>query len=285
MYQGGIASEAAYEEAERKYRTLTQDLERLKLAVQVAEKNQERAQLSLRELVGSMDDNEYLRDVQQAEIQRLESELEILRGDLSKTEIRAPVDSVVLEKYIEDSRVLQPGTPLMRLGDLTTIEIESDILSEEVTRIAVGDPVEISGKALGNRALTGEVTRIYPSGFKKISALGIEQQRVKILVGFDNGEVHLRPGTSVDIRVITERHENAVAVPERATFKLDDGWAVFRVNSGRAKLAPVTIGLKNDEWAEIVEGLAPGDVIITERKNELGDGVRIDPVPLKNNGE
>jgi len=57
------------------------------------------------------------------------------------------------------------------------------------------------------------------------------------------------------------------------------------VNSGRAKLAPVTIGLKNDEWAEIVEGLAPGDVIITERKNELGDGVRIDPVPLKNNGE
>ncbi|MDY0030547.1 MAG: efflux RND transporter periplasmic adaptor subunit [FCB group bacterium] len=285
MYQGGIASEADYEEAERKYRTLTQDLERLKLAVQVAEKNQERAQLSLRELVGSMDDNEYLRDVQQAEIQRLESELEILRGDLSKTEIRAPVDSVVLEKYIEDSRVLQPGTPLMRLGDLTTIEIESDILSEEVTRIAVGDPVEISGKALGNRALTGEVTRIYPSGFKKISALGIEQQRVKILVGFDNGEVHLRPGTSVDIRVITERHENAVAVPERATFKLDDGWAVFRVNSGRAKLAPVTIGLKNDEWAEIVEGLAPGDVIITERKNELGDGVRIDPVPLKNNGE
>ena len=253
--------------------------------MQVAEKNQERAQLSLRELVGSMDDNEYLRDVQQAEIQRLESELEILRGDLSKTEIRAPVDSVVLEKYIEDSRVLQPGTPLMRLGDLTTIEIESDILSEEVTRIAVGDPVEISGKALGNRALTGEVSRIYPSWFKKISALGIEQQRVKILVGFDNGEVHLRPGTSVDIRVITERHENAVAVPERATFKLDDGWAVFRVNSGRAKLAPVTIGLKNDEWAEIVEGLAPGDVIITERKNELGDGVRIDPVPLKNNGE
>lgn len=281
LYEQGIASEADYDEAGRKYRTLKQDLERLKLAERVAEKNLELTQLSQHELVDSVDDNEYMREVYMAEIQRLESELRILRDDLKKTEIRAPVDSVLLEKYIEDSRVLQAGTPLMRLGDMTTIEIESDILSEEVTSISVGDPVEISGKALGNRTLLGEVTRIYPSGFKKISALGIEQQRVKILAGFDNSNVHLRPGTSVDIRVITERHDNVVAVPERATFKYDGGWAVFKVNSGKAKLVPVTLGLKNDEWAEILDGVKPGDIIITERKNELEDGVRIDPMLVK----
>ncbi len=281
LYEQGIASEADYDEAGRKYRTLKQDLERLKLAERVAKKNLELTQLSQHELVDSVDDNEYMREVYMAEIQRLESELRILRDDLKKTEIRAPVDSVLLEKYIEDSRVLQAGTPLMRLGDMTTIEIESDILSEEVTSISVGDPVEISGKALGNRTLLGEVTRIYPSGFKKISALGIEQQRVKILAGFDNSNVHLRPGTSVDIRVITERHDNVVAVPERATFKYDGGWAVFKVNSGKAKLVPVTLGLKNDEWAEILDGVKPGDIIITERKNELEDGVRIDPMLVK----
>ena len=281
LYEQGIASEADYDEAGRKYRTLKQDLERLKLAERVAEKNLELTQLSQHELVDSVDDNEYMREVYMAEIQRLESELRILRDDLKKTEIKAPVDSVLLEKYIEDSRVLQAGTPLMRLGDMTTIEIESDILSEEVTSISVGDPVEISGKALGNRTLLGEVTRIYPSGFKKISALGIEQQRVKILAGFDNSNVHLRPGTSVDIRVITERHDNVVAVPERATFKYDGGWAVFKVNSGKAKLVPVTLGLKNDEWAEILDGVKPGDIIITERKNELEDGVRIDPMLVK----
>jgi len=130
----------------------------------------------------------------------------------------------------------------------------------------------------------GKVTRIYPSGFKKISALGIEQQRVKILIGFDNGEAHLRPGTSVDIRVITELHEGVTAVPERATFKRDGGWAVFKVNGGKARLVPVTIGLKNDEWAEITEGVEPGDIIITERKNELEDGVRIAPMPLNGSG-
>lgn len=281
LYEQGIASEADYDEAGRKYRTLKQDLERLKLAERVAKKNLELTQLSQHELVDSVDDNEYMREVYMAEIQRLESELRILRDDLKKTEIKAPVDSVLLEKYIEDSRVLQAGTPLMRLGDMTTIEIESDILSEEVTSISVGDPVEISGKALGNRTLLGEVTRIYPSGFKKISALGIEQQRVKILAGFDNSNVHLRPGTSVDIRVITERHDNVVAVPERATFKYDGGWAVFKVNSGKAKLVPVTLGLKNDEWAEILDGVKPGDIIITERKNELEDGVRIDPMLVK----
>ncbi|MFO7974662.1 MAG: efflux RND transporter periplasmic adaptor subunit, partial [Candidatus Hydrogenedentota bacterium] len=192
----------------------------------------------------------------------------------------APVDSVLLEKHIEDSRVLQAGTPLMRLGDMTTIEVESDILSEEITRISEGDPVEISGKALGERTIMGEVTRIYPSGFEKISALGIEQQRVKILISFDNSEVHLRPGTSVDIRVITNHHKDVAAVPERATFKNNGDWAVFKVQNGRAKLTPVTIGLKNDEWAEIVEGVQPGDTIITERKNDLEDGVRIDPAPL-----
>ncbi|MEA3365102.1 MAG: efflux RND transporter periplasmic adaptor subunit [Candidatus Hydrogenedentes bacterium] len=280
LYKQDIASEADYDEAERKYQTLKQDAERLEIAVRAAEKSLELAELSRKELIDSVDDNEYMRQVYLAEIQRLESELGILRDDLSNTDITAPVDSVLLEKYIEDSRVLQAGTPLMRLGEMTTIEIESDILSEEVTRISVGDPVEISGKALGDQTLMGEVTRIYPSGFEKISALGIEQQRVRILIGFDNNQVRLRPGTSVDIRVITQQHENVVAVPERATFKRNGGWAVFKVNNGRAKLTPVTIGLKNDEWAEIIEGVQPGDTIITERKNDLEDGVRIDPAPL-----
>jgi len=284
LYKQGVASEADYDEAERKYRTLKEDFERMKLAERVAQKNLERAELSQRELAGSIDDNEYMREVYQAEIQRLDSELSILRDDLGKTEIKAPVGSVLLEKYIEDARVLPAGSPLVRLGDLATIEIESDILSEEVTRISVGDPVEIGGKALGGRTIMGKVTRIYPSGFKKISALGIEQQRVKILIGFDNGEAHLRPGTSVDIRVITELHEGVTAVPERATFKRDGGWAVFKVNGGKARLVPVTIGLKNDEWAEITEGVEPGDIIITERKNELEDGVRIAPMPLNGSG-
>jgi HlyD family secretion protein len=280
LYKQDIASEADYDEAERKYQTLKQDAERLEIAVRIAGKSLELAALSQQQLIDSVDDNEYMRQVYLAEIQRLESELDILRDDLSNTDITAPVDSVLLEKYIEDSRVLQAGTPLMRLGDMTTIEIESDILSEEVTRISVGDPVEISGKALGDPTLMGEVTRIYPSGFEKISALGIEQQRVTILIGFDNSEVHLRPGTSVDIRVITEQHTNVVAVPERATFKRNGGWAVFKVNNSKAKLTPVTIGLKNEEWAEITEGVQPGDTIITERKNDLEDGVRIDPAPL-----
>ncbi|MFO7976377.1 MAG: efflux RND transporter periplasmic adaptor subunit, partial [Candidatus Hydrogenedentota bacterium] len=181
LYKKDIVSESDYDEAERKYKTLKQDAERLEVARRVAEKNLELAELSQKQLIDSVDDNEYMREVYLAEIQRLDSELDILRDDLNKTEIPAPVDSVLLEKHIEDSRVLQPGTPLMRLGDMTTIEIESDILSEEVTRISEGDPVEISGKALGEQTIMGEVTRIYPSGFEKISALGIEQQRVKIL--------------------------------------------------------------------------------------------------------
>jgi len=284
LYRQGAVSESDYDEADRRYQTLQQDVARLELAERVANKNLEIAELSRRELFESVDDNEYLRRVHLAEIQRLESQRAVLRDDLRKTEIRAPVESVLLEKYIEDARVLQAGTPLLRLGDLTTIEIESDILSEEVTRISVGNPVEITGRALRDKTIPGEVTRIYPSGFKKISALGIEQQRVRILIGYNNAGVTLRPGTSVDIRVITDQRGDVVAVPERATFKHNDGWAVFKVAGGRARIRPVVIGLRSDEWAEIIEGLAPGDVVITERKNELADGVRIDPMPLEGGG-
>src|SRR5690606_26147356 len=116
---------------------------------------------------------------------------------------------------------------------------------------------------------------IYPSGFMKISALGIEQQRVRTLISFDNSTLHLRPGTSLDVRIITGESENAAAVPERATFRHEGEWAVFTVKGGRAHLTPVTVGLKNDEWAEIAEGVVPGMTVVADVKNELTDGMRV----------
>jgi len=278
LLEGGITSQSAYDAAKRTYESLAQDVDRLKLAVEAAAKVRETADLERQSLLDSVDDNDYLREVYQAEIESLDARLAALNNDLAKTTVKAPVHGVILEKLVEGDRVLPIGTPLLLLGKLADVEIESDVLSEEVGPIRVGNAVEITGKALQNQTVMGQVTRIYPSGFRKISALGIEQQRVKVIIGFDNSERQLRPGTSLDVHVITAERPDALAVPERATFRRSDQWSVFAVRDGNAVLTPVTIGIKNDEWAEILDGLEEGDTIVAEPRNDLEDGMRVTAV-------
>jgi len=278
LREAGAVSQSQYDEAERAFKNARENLERAKLAEKANQKGREMANLASERLRGSIDDNEFMRQVYGAEIESLETQRNQFQDDLEKATIKSPVDGVILEKFVEDRRVLAAGSPLLRVGKMSTIEIECDVLSEEVGRVSVGDPVEITGKALNDAVIMGAVERIYPAGFKKISSLGIEQQRVRTIIRFDNSEAQLRPGTSVDVRIITDEAADAVAVPERATFRHDGGWAVFAVNGGHAKLTPVEITLKNDDWAAIGAGVTAGQTIIAEPKNELQDGMAVAPL-------
>ncbi|MCC6696113.1 MAG: efflux RND transporter periplasmic adaptor subunit [Candidatus Hydrogenedentes bacterium] len=278
LFESGAVSQSQYDEAERGLKNARENLERVSLASDSVKKALDIAELASQRLAGSVDDNEFMREVYRKEIENLESQLNVLKDDLAKTQIASPVKGVVLEKFVDDKRVLAAGTPLLRIGDLQTIEIECDVLSEEIVRVKVDDPVEITGKALNDRVVLGRVNRIYPSGFQKVSALGIEQQRVRTILTFDDPSENLRPGTSVDVRIITGEVKDAISVPERATFRSDGGWAVFVVEGGRARLVPVEIALKNDDWAAIRSGLQPGQIVVAEPKNELADGVRVAPL-------
>jgi HlyD family secretion protein len=275
LFDQGAVPQAQLDEAKRQFDNLEDTVARIDLTISATEKIVRVAELSSERLSGSVDDNEFMRDAYNADIDRIEAQLKALHTDLEKAQIKSPVDGIVMEKYVEDERVMMGGSPVMKIGDLNTIEIECDILSEEVVQIEVGDPVEITGKALDDRVVMGKVSRVYPSGFMKISALGIEQQRVRTIIEFDNSDSHLRPGTSVDVRVITEESVDALSVPERSVFRHDNGWAVFLVDGTHAKLTPVELGLKNDDWAEIVSGLDLGEIIVAEPKNELTDGTSI----------
>jgi len=153
----------------------------------------------------------------------------------------------------------------------------SDILSEEIGRVRPGQIVEISGKALEGRTIQGRVKRIYPAGFKKISALGVEQQRVKVIVSFDNNGLGLRPYVSVDIRIIVAEHKGVLTVPERAVFRSGDGWAVMVIEKGRLAVRPIEIGLRNDRLVEVTGGLSRDDVVVLEPTNSLRPGVRARP--------
>lgn len=278
MLEGGVISPQQFDEAQLQFQGLQQDIQRAVAAEEAARKGVQVARLQSQELAGSVDDNEYLRQTQLAEVERLQSQIDILRDNLAKAEIRAPVTGPILEKFVIDERVLPAGTPIMRLGDLGSIEIECDVLSEEVGRVQERHRALLLGKALATSENSSAVVkRVYPSAFTKISALGIEQQRVKVLLDFDNSAFNLRPGTSLDVRIITAEQPDAVAVPERAVFRREGAWHVFKVDGSVARLARVELGLKNDEWAEIKSGLTVDDLIITQPMNDLTDGARVEP--------
>lgn len=275
LREAGIASTRDLEAAETLRTARRKEAERAALAVQAAALGRDVAELNARRVEISADDNEYLRDVYQAEIEQLRAQINVLRDDLERANVRAPVSGPLLERFVEHPRALPAGAPLARVGDLDSIEIECDVLSEEVVRVAPGNPVEITGRAVDGAALPGAVTRVYPAAFQKISSLGIEQQRVRTIVGFDNTGLGLRPGTSVDVRIITAEAPDVLAIPERALFREDGSWRVFVVRNGRAEAVTVEVGLRNDTWAEIRGGLAEDSEVITELGNEIAPGVRV----------
>lgn len=275
LLEAGATSESQHDEADLRYRGLQEDLKRAKFEGDAAQKALEQADIALKRLEGSIDDNEYKRDSYKAETEGLRARLAALKDDLKKTNIAAPVSGPILEKFVEDRRVLLAGEQLLKIGDMKSIEIESDVLSEEIAHMRVGNRVEIQGKVLGDDGLIGAVKRIYPAGFMKISSLGVEQQRVRTIIDFDNSEVQLRPGTRVDVNIITAESPNTLAIPDRALFRHQGNWALFVVDGNTARLISVEVGLRNDDWAEIKSGIEEGQLIISELKNDLVDGAKV----------
>ncbi|MCD6405458.1 MAG: efflux RND transporter periplasmic adaptor subunit [Planctomycetes bacterium] len=279
LLAGGAISQTDFDEGERLYLMLESRHKGAASNAGAVSNSLEKAKVELKRLRKSIDDNEFQRTAYLAQIRQTRAETAILSDELAKCEIRAPASGPVLEIYQEDEQVLPAGAPLVKIGDLDSICIESDILSEEVGDVKLGQDVEISGPAVGREALAGKVERIWPSGFEKISSLGIEQQRVKVIIAFDNSVLNLRPGVRLDVRIVTAKRENALRVPERALLKMSRQWHVFAVRGTRADLAPVEVGLRNDDYAEITNGLQAGDLVILSPPRELENGARITTGP------
>jgi HlyD family secretion protein len=192
-------------------------------------------------------------------------------------ELASPVDGVVLRRHYESAMPVQPGAPLLEVGDPAALEIEVDVLSADAVRLRPGMAVELLrwGEA---HVLAGRVRRIEPGGFTKVSALGVEEQRVWVIVDIDSPHEQwstLGDAYRVDARFVLDRRDDVLRVPVSALFRDGDGWQVFRLDDGRASSTAVGIGLRGGLWAELVDGLAAGDQVIVHPDRELDDGSRV----------
>lgn len=191
--------------------------------------------------------------------------------------IRAPISGRVLRVFQESSAVIAAGTNLLELGDPTDLEVEIDVLSREAVKIKPDAPVLLEHWG-GDKPLHGRVRLIEPSAFTKISTLGVEEQRVNVIVDLidpPQERTELGDGFRVEARIVVAEAAGVIKVPTSALFRVGNQWAVFRVEGGVARQRPVKIGLQNGLEAEVLEGLEEGDEVVTHPGDNVTDGIEL----------
>ncbi|MDP1527988.1 efflux RND transporter periplasmic adaptor subunit [Rhodoferax sp.] len=189
-------------------------------------------------------------------------------------ELRSPVDGQVLKLHLDSAAPVTVGQPLLDIGNTAGLEAVIDVLSGEVRQIQPGAPVQLS---LGSGAapMVGQVTRIEPVAFTKVSALGIEEQRVNVIVDLvqSSPEVQrLGDGFRVDARITLFRQANALLVPTAALVRDGDKWRVFVVEAGRARARSVQLQDRNSELAWLKDGLRDGETVLMYPGSMVADG-------------
>lgn len=206
----------------------------------------------------------------------------LMEGETSQTpspccvDVRAPASGTVLAIRTESEQVIQSGTPLMDIGDLTDLDIEVEVLSTDAVRIVPGSPAGIEG--WGGEPLRAEVERIEPTAITKVSALGIEEQRTLVRLRLLDGPEHrkgLGNGFRVLARIVLWQGRDLVAVPMSALFRSGEDWAVFTLEDGRARTRKVTLGERNADYAQLIDGLEMGDVVVVHPGDTVADGVAV----------
>jgi HlyD family secretion protein len=193
--------------------------------------------------------------------------------------IPSPINGRVLRVLQESGGVVTPGTNLLEVGDPSDLEVEIDVLSREAVKIKADAPVLLEHWG-GAEVLHGQVRLVEPSAFTKISTLGVEEQRVNVIVDLVDPlqqREALGDGFRVEARIVVAQAADVLKVPTSALYRVGDKWAVFHVKDGVARETIVTLGLQNGLEAEVREGLAEGDLVVTHPGDNITDGVKVTP--------
>jgi HlyD family secretion protein len=223
--------------------------------------------------------------LQVAEFERAQAEAALMQaenpGD-TKAEplaILAPITGYVLHVQEESARIIAPGAPIMEVGDPTDLEAEIELLSSDAVGVQPGAEVSIEQWG-GEVPLRGEVTVVEPGGFTKISALGVEEQRVKVRVNFVEpfpaGKT-LGDRFRVEARIVVWKSAAVLQVPTGALFRRGGDWMTFVFDGGKARLTKVEIGHNNGVSAEVRSGLAAGQRVILHPPDTVADDAAVRP--------
>ena len=209
-------------------------------------------------------------------------------ADVSRTpmEIKAPSTGQVLRLFEESARVVSAGTPLLEIGDPADLEVVIEVLSRDGATIPPGTKVELEQWG-GGEPLKAKVRLVEPAAFTKVSALGVEEQRVNVIADIltpPDQRRGLGDNFRVDARLIVWEADQVLKVPAGALFRRGDSWAAFVLDQGRARLRDVTAGRTSGTETQILEGLKPGDEVILYPGDRVRDSKRVKPIQVESGG-
>ncbi len=256
LMESGVASAQQLDQAERQYRTARAAVETARAALQERSFELDRAEARL--------------------VSPLQSQAEEADCDAC-IPVRAPVSGRVLRVLHESEGVVQPGQPLIEIGDPRDLEIVVDLLSADAVRVEPGQVVHVEEWG-GEGRLAGVVRRVEPYGFTKVSALGIEEQRVNVIVDFADAPERwkrLGHGYRVETRIVVWEQDGVLKLPLSSLFRHGEEWAVFVVEGGRARLRSVERGRHNGLEAQILSGLEAEERVVLYPSDRVADGVRV----------
>jgi HlyD family secretion protein len=251
----GTIAQRALDEARRAHRTASASLATATAALSMREHELEQAEARL---------------LARGEVARIGEACECVP-------ITAPMTGTVLRVLRRSEGVVESGTPLIELGDPRDLEVVASLLSEDAVQVQAGQTAIVTG--WGGAALAAVVRRVEPYGYTEISALGIEEQRVDVVLDFtDPPDRRERLGHGFRVEVAVVLHEaEALTLPLGALFRSGEDWAAFAVRDGKARLAPLVVGRRNGLSVEILGGLAEGEEVVLYPSDRVADGVGVVP--------
>lgn len=200
------------------------------------------------------------------------------RDQTDSFDVPTPADGVVLRVMLPSGGVVAPGTPLLEVGDPSALEVVSDVLTADAVQLRAGARVELD--RWGGEPLRGHIRLIEPSAFTRISALGIEEQRVAVIIDLDDPREKwsaLGDGFRLDAHLVIWEAPDVLQVPSSAVFRQDGGWVGYVVVNERAELRTVELGQRSGPSVEVTKGLAENELVIAHPSDQVRPGSKVAP--------
>jgi HlyD family secretion protein len=246
-------------------------LESATLATKTAIAEVEMAEAAVTVLRQEQRDPDYLLKLYDARIASVSAEIAKLQNDSQQTVVRSPVSGRVLKIRQQSTQYIPAGTPLIEIADPGKLELVIDVLSSDALKIHVGDPILVD-RGTATTPLRAQVRLIEPSAFTKVSALGVEEQRVNVIGDFVDDH-RLGDAYRVDVQIVAWQGKTVLQVPLSALFRCNrSNWCTFVIREGKADRQEILIGQRSDLAAEIQQGLQPGDVVILHPSEQIKTG-------------
>jgi HlyD family secretion protein len=274
LYAGGYIPLADREKADLDASTRQSDVDAAGLAAQAADARLAESKQAVGEVEAKVSDPDYLLGVYGAQIAATQADLRKLREDANQTVLRAPVAGRVLRVIQKSEQFVAAGSPVIEVGDPRSLELVIELLSTDAIDVRPGTDISLDDGSSTWR-YAGRVRYVEPSAFTKISALGVEEQRVNVIGDFTGAHAGFGDAYRVEARIVTWQAPDVLRVPSAALFRCENDWCVFTVEGGRARQRHVTVDHIGDTAAQLLTGLSEGASVILHPSDRIADGTGV----------